>query len=121
MNSEMQIHLQKVKFYGYHGLDAGEEITGGEFEVSLTACYSPFHLPILKIEETLDYTLLLEIVRERMKKPAHLLETLATEIAGEIIAKFSTVTNVKISISKLHPPIRNFEGSVGVTFKIKRD
>lgn len=121
MNAEMQIHLQKVKFYGYHGLDAGEEITGGEFEVSLITYYLPVNLPINKIDETLDYTLLLEIVRQRMKKPAHLLETLATEIAGEIIAKFSMVTSVEISISKLHPPVKNFEGSVGVTFKLKRD
>ncbi len=121
MNPEMQIHLQKVKFVGYHGLDAGEEVTGGEFEVSLTINYIPIEIPIKKIEETVDYTVLLSIVRQRMNNPAHLLETLATEIASEIIAKFSIVTEVEISISKLHPPIQNFEGSVGVTFKIKRN
>lgn len=121
MNREMQIYLQKVKFFGRHGLHAGEEITGGEFEVSLTTNYIPVQIPIKKIEETLDYTALLSIVRERMLRPAHLLETLATEIASEIIAKFSIVTAVEISISKLHPPIKNFEGSVGVTFKIKRN
>jgi len=56
-----------------------------------------------------------------MNKPAQLLETLATEIAGEIIEKFPVVTGVEISISKLHPPIKNFLGTVGVTFKIKKD
>jgi len=121
MNAEMQIDLQKVQFFGYHGLDAGEEIIGGQFEVNLTTHYIPIEIPIKKIEDTLDYTALLEIIRERMQKPAHLLETLATEIAGEIIAKFSIVTAVEISISKLHPPIPNFEGSARVTFKIKRD
>lgn len=121
MPAEMQVHLQKVKFFGYHGLDAGEEIIGGEFEVNLTTYYVPTRIPIKKIEETIDYTALLAIVRERMQKPVHLLESLATEIASEIIAKFSIVTEVEISISKLHPPIKNFEGSVGVTFKIKRE
>lgn len=120
MHAEMQIHLQKVKFYAYHGLHAGEEIIGGEFEVSLTTSYLPIQIPIKKIKETVDYTVLLDIIRERMQKPAHLLETLATEIASEIIAKFSIVTAVEISISKLHPPVENFEGSVGVTFEIKR-
>ena len=67
-----------------------------------------------------DYTELLKIVKQRMQHPAHLLETLATEIASEIIAKFSIVTEVAISIYKLHPPIENFEGSVGVTYKLKR-
>ncbi len=121
MHAEMQIHLQKVKLFGYHGLHAGEEVTGGEFEVSLVTHYIPEQIPINKIEETLDYTALLALVREKMKKPVHLLETLATEISSEIIAKFSIVTEVDISISKLHPPIENFEGSVGVAFKLKRN
>ena len=121
MYAEMQIHLQKVRLFGYHGLNAGEEIAGGEFEINLTAHYLPVKLPILNIEDTLDYTTLLAIVKNRMKKPVFLLETLATEIASEIIAKFAVVTEVEISIFKLHPPIENFEGSVGVTFKVKRN
>ncbi|MCW3106288.1 MAG: dihydroneopterin aldolase [Segetibacter sp.] len=121
MNSVMEIQLQKVKVFGFHGLHAGEEIIGGEFEVNLVVSYVPAQIPIKKIEETLDYTVLLSIVKQRMQKPAHLLETLATEIASEIIAKFSIVTEVAVSIHKLHPPIENFEGSVGVTYKIKRD
>lgn len=121
MHAEMQIHLQKVRFFSHHGMHPGEEITGGKFEISLVTHYLPIKIPIIKIEETLDYTALFEIIKEKMKKPVHLLETLATEIAGEIIAKFSIVTEVEISISKLHPPIKNFEGSVGVTFKIKRN
>jgi dihydroneopterin aldolase len=55
-----------------------------------------------------------------MEKPALLLETLATEIASEIFAKFPIVIEVAISIFKLHPPIKNFEGSVGVSFTLKR-
>ena len=121
MHAEMQIHLQKVKFFSYHGLDAGEEVTGAEFEVNLTAHYLPTQIPVKEIQETIDYTALLSIVRERMQKPAHLLETLATEIGSEIIAKFPAVTEIEISITKLHPPIKNFEGAVGVTFKIKRN
>lgn len=121
MNAVMEIQLQKVKMFGFHGLHAGEEITGGEFEVSLTVSYLPDRMVIKNLEETLDYTALLAIVKQRMQKPAHLIETLATEIAGEIIAKFSIVTELAVSIYKLHPPIENFEGAVGVTYTIKRD
>src|SRR3954469_12270710 len=101
MNAVMKIELQKLKFFGFHGLLPGEEIIGGEFEVSLTVCYIPAQIIIKKIEETLDYTALFDLVKERMQKPAHLLETLATEIASEIIVKFSIVTRVEISIYKL--------------------
>lgn len=117
----MQIHLEKIKLFGYHGLHAGEEVTGGEFEVSLTSYYTPTEIPINKIEQTVDYTALLSIIKEKVKHPVHLLETLATEIAREIIAKFSMVNEVVISIYKLHAPIENFEGRVGVTFRTKRN
>jgi dihydroneopterin aldolase len=121
MNTTMEIQLNKLKLFGYHGLLPGEEIIGGEFEINLVAKYLPGQLVIKKIDETIDYTVLLEIVRRRMQKPAHLLETLATEIASEIIAKISIVTEVAISVYKLQPPIENFEGSVGVVYTIKRN
>lgn len=121
MVSLMEIKLEQVKLFGFHGLHAGEEIVGGEFEITLSAFYLPAQIPIKEIGETLDYTVLLAIVKERMQRPAHLLETLASEIAGEIIAKFSIVTTVVISINKLNPPIRSFEGTVGVTYTLKRN
>jgi len=121
MNSIMEIHLQKVRLSGFHGLDAGENILVGQFEVSLTAIYNPARIPVTELHETLDYTVLLGMVEKRMAKPTLLLETLATDIGSEIIAKFQIVTEVTISIIKLHPPIINFRGSVGVTFTIKRN
>lgn len=120
MKALMEIQLQKVKVFGFHGLHEGENVIGGEFEVNLSTIYKPDNIIIKNIEETLDYTELLKIVKKRMQQPAHLLETIATEIAGEIISKFSIVTEVAISIYKLHPPIEEFEGSVGITYKLKR-
>jgi dihydroneopterin aldolase len=117
----MQVHLRQLKLYGYHGLDEGEDVLGGEFEVSLTASYLPTHVPIVSIGQTIDYTILYDIVKQRMQKPTPLLETLATEIASEIFAKFTNVEEVVISIFKLHPPIKNFQGSVGVTYQLKRE
>ncbi len=117
----MEVHLKQVKLYGYHGLVEGEDVLGGEYEVSLTASYLPTEVPVVSINQTIDYTVLYNIIIARMQKPTRLLETLATEIVGEIFAKFSVVNNVAISIFKLHPPIKNFEGSAGVTYQLKRD
>lgn len=115
----MEVKLKNVKIFAYHGLHAGEEIVGGEYKVDLTVSYIPDRIIIKKIEETIDYTELLQIVKQKMSKPAHLIEAVATEIGSEIIAKFSIVTEVEISIDKLHPPIESFEGSVGITYKVK--
>jgi dihydroneopterin aldolase len=117
----MQVHLRQLKLYGYHGLDEGENVLGGEYEVSLTASYVPSHVPVVSIEQTINYTVLYDMVKQRMQRPTPLLETLATEIASEIFAKFSNADEVVISIFKLHPPIKNFQGSVGVTYQLKRE
>ncbi len=117
----MQVHLRQLKLYGYHGLDEGEDVLGGEYEVSLTASYHPTNVPVISIAQTIDYTILYEMIKQRMQKPTPLLETLATEIASEIFAKFQNVEEVVISIFKLHPPIKNFQGSVGVTYQLKRE
>jgi dihydroneopterin aldolase len=121
MSGEMEIHLRNVRIYGYHGVHAGEEILGGEYQINLTAHYIPQAFAIDAIDHTLDYTALLTIVKERMQERSNLLETVAVDIASEIIVKFSMVTEVVISIYKLHPPIANFEGSVGVTYKLNRN
>jgi dihydroneopterin aldolase len=116
----MKIHLKDVKMFAYHGLDIGEDILGGEYEINLTVSYIPAIIPLVELNETVDYTKLHLLLLERMKKPAKLLEAVATELASEIIAKFPIVNEVEISITKLHPPIVSFQGSVGVTFKINR-
>jgi 7,8-dihydroneopterin aldolase/epimerase/oxygenase len=117
----MQVHLRQLKLYGYHGLDEGEDVLGGDYEVSLTASYIPEKIPIVSIDQTIDYTVLYSIIKVRWQKPTHLLETLATEIVSEIFAKFPAVEDVVISIHKLHPPIKDFQGAVGVTYQSKRD
>ena len=117
----MEIRLEKIRTYSYHGLHTGEEILGGEFEINLSAHYTPLELPIINLSDTVDYSALYELVKTRMQKPALLLETLATEIAAEILAKFSLVEEVNISIYKLHPPIPHFQGRVGVAFTLKRN
>jgi len=115
------IHLNKLLFHSYHGVHDEEKLIGGKFEVSLLAKYHPSITPIKKLEETVNYVSLYEMVKTRMSQPSELLETIATELATEILAHFSIVEEVEISITKLHPPIVSFQGSVGVTYILKRE
>jgi dihydroneopterin aldolase len=45
------------------------------------------------------------IVREEMKKPTHLLETVAKRILVRILNESEMVNKVTVVISKLNPPI----------------
>jgi dihydroneopterin aldolase len=55
-----------------------------------------------------------------MMEPRHLLETVATTMAHEILDLFALAAEVSITIKKITPPIVGFQGSVGVHYTGKR-
>jgi len=117
----LKIELSKLRFHGFHGVHEEESRAGGDFEVNLTVHFQPVSLPVRHLNETIDYTYLYELVKHRMERPTRLLETLATEIADEILSSFLSVEELEVSIKKLNPPIPFFNGSVAASYAVKRD
>jgi dihydroneopterin aldolase len=111
------IHLHNVRFFCRHGLHEEETLLGNEYEVNVSVGIAPVSLPVYQLDQTIDYTELLHIVKTRMELPTALLETLATEIAREIQSRYPRVEKISISIRKLYPPVNSFEGSLGVSFE----
>lgn len=116
----LSIHLHNLQFFAHHGLYEEEKVLGNLFELNVSVTHSPRRLPVHRLEDTIDYVAVYELIRKRMAVPTPLLETLATELAQEILAKFSLAEEVFLSIRKLHPPVTGMEGSVGVSFTLKR-
>ena len=94
---------------------------GDEYEVNVIVKYQPASDVISSLDETVNYVSLYEIVKKRMQQPTALLETISMEIVAEFMAQFSMIEEAEISITKLHPPMVNFQGSVGVTHSKKRN
>lgn len=117
----LELSLSTLRFYAHHGLYKEEKILGGEFEVNVIIWQQEKTFPILHLEEAIDYTAIYSLLKERMKNPTPLLETLVTSIAQEILTNFSLAEEVKISITKIHPPIIAFGGSVSVSYHLKRN
>ena len=116
MNDSITIELKQLRFFAFHGLYPEEKKTGNEFEVDLFVTYSPGNGIITGLEETVNYVALFELLKKEMQQPRELLETLAMEIAGLIHASFRFTKRIEIRITKLHPPIDRFTGSVGVNY-----
>lgn len=116
----LSIHLHNLQFYSFHGVHDEEKILGGKFEVNVTVTYQPASTPIKSLAETINYVSIYALLKKRMDEPTPLLETIATEVAAEILQQFSLAEEVAISITKLHPPIVAFQGSVGVSYNLKR-
>ena len=115
----LSIHLNNVFFFAYHGLYEHEKLNGNNFEVNLTVNYQPTKL-ITNISETINYVAVYELLNNRMQLATPLLETLVMDIANQILAQFPLVEDTYISIKKMQPPIANFDGSVGVSYSLKR-
>jgi 7,8-dihydroneopterin aldolase/epimerase/oxygenase len=116
----LTIHLNNVKFFAYHGLYEHEKVNGNEFEVNLVVHYFPQQICIDRIEDTVDYAQLFQLVSNRMAIATPLLETLVMEIANSVIEQFTMVAHVFVSIAKLKPPIPNYQGSVTVSYELSR-
>lgn len=116
----LSIHLQNLTLFAHHGIYQEEKLLGNAFELNITINYEPVGLPVKHLSDSIDYVAVYELVKKRMAIPTPLLETVITEIATEILAQFSLAEEVFIAIRKKYPPITQMEGSVGVSFSLKR-
>ncbi|MFT3911783.1 MAG: dihydroneopterin aldolase [Ferruginibacter sp.] len=113
--SLITIHLNKLEFFAHHGLHDEEAITGTTFEVSVSVAFEP-EGKITSINQTINYAEVYKVIEKHMAHPVALLEMLAENISDAIYLLDKRIKNINISINKIHPPITNFIGQVGVTF-----
>jgi 7,8-dihydroneopterin aldolase/epimerase/oxygenase len=111
------VELNAATFFAFHGLYEEEKKTGGEFEVNLGVSYFTDITIIDKMEQTVNYVKLYDLVKQQMQVPTGLLETVAMRISEEIKGVFPQINEIIIKIKKKHPPIHNFSGSLSVTYR----
>jgi 7,8-dihydroneopterin aldolase/epimerase/oxygenase len=100
------IRLNKMVFYGYHGVSAPEKETGRRFEVDveLEADLAPSGQTD-SLTDTVDYVAVYQKVREIVEgKAFSLIESLAVKLADAILEEFP-VFRVTIKVRKIIPPI----------------
>lgn len=116
----LSIHLHNVVMFAYHGLYDFEKVNGNHFEINLTVNYQP-KAPIVNISQTINYVDIFSIVNNRMQIATPLLETLVMDIAEQILAQYSIAEEIIIAIKKMQPPITDFNGTVGISYILKRN
>ncbi|MEP7163673.1 MAG: dihydroneopterin aldolase [Ferruginibacter sp.] len=109
------IHLNKLAFFAHHGLHDEEAITGTSFEIDVSIQFDAKG-KINSLHQTINYAAAYEVIKKHMLHPVALLESLAQDITEDIYLLDNRITVIKIDINKLHPPIKNFIGSVGVSY-----
>lgn len=109
------IHLKKLQFFSFHGMHEEEKILGNEYEVNVEVVFDEKGT-ITKIDDTINYVTIFELVKQRMNIPTPLLETVAQDIADKVYAADNRVRSIRVLVEKKNPPIANIQGSVSVTY-----
>ncbi len=114
--------MNRMVFYGYHGVYPEENKLGQRFFIDLTI-ETNFSKASQSddINDTIDYGLVYESVKAVMEgRPRKLIEKLAEEIAQKLFKQFSLIENVTIKLTKPDPPIPGHYDSVAIEITRKR-
>jgi dihydroneopterin aldolase len=117
-----KIYVNKMEFYGYHGVFPEENKLGQRFFVDLNVS-----LDLMQAGQTdeLDYSVnygeLYAVCQEIVEgAPVKLIETVAERIAGKILADFPRVSEVTVTLTKPDPPIPGHYKSVAIEITRRR-
>lgn len=101
-----EIFLEGLEFYARHGVYAEEASLGNRFEVDLHIGFTeqgPSSQD--KLQNTLDYVSVYQIVKNEMEIRSRLLEHLADRIGQQLLDEFGEIHFLSVKISKLNPPL----------------
>ncbi|MFM9911217.1 MAG: dihydroneopterin aldolase [Chitinophagaceae bacterium] len=115
----ISIELQNIRMHAFHGIFEGEKKTGSNYELTIKVSYEEGNSRFEDIKETISYTEIFAIIKQRMKISTPLLEKVADSIIKRIRHQFPNTREISISIYKLEAPIENFEGKIGITMHKK--
>lgn len=106
-NCQIEICVNRIKVYAYHGCHPQERVVGGDFFVSISALVDvePSAWRDDQLEGTADYSRFVSIVRREMAVPSNLLEHVAARIASSVLAECPSVQKVSVTIEKENPPL----------------
>lgn len=100
------IGLEGMIFHSKHGVFPEEEVLGARYEVDVFITTSILKSGISdQLADTIDYSKIYQLIKKRMQERYKLLESLAYQLAHEILSSDNRIQKVKIKISKLHPPL----------------
>ncbi|MDR1203673.1 MAG: dihydroneopterin aldolase [Tannerellaceae bacterium] len=101
-----KIKLKELKFYAYHGVLPQETLVGNNYIINVTLT-----VPLVKamfndnLNDTINYAAVYNIIKQEMAVPSKLLEHVAGRILHSLKHHFPQLIEVKLSVSKLNPPL----------------
>ena len=111
------VTLETMKFHAFHGVTEEERTIGGTYLAEISYTIDTEAVNTDRLEDTVDYTVLYELVKEEMKASSQLIEHVAGRILKAVQARFPKIRQLNVKVSKLHPPVNGEMNCVSVTIK----
>jgi dihydroneopterin aldolase len=113
-----EIHVTGIRCYGYIGCLKEERIIGREYVVDV-ALYANLEKAAAtdKLQHTIDYCVVYNLVVKEMKKPCNLLEHVCQNIIDQLKKEFVQLQQVKVRVTKPNPPLNGDVHHVSVTLQ----
>lgn len=117
-----KIMVNKMQFYGFHGLFPEENKLGQRFYVDVTLFGDLQKAGKTdNMNDSVDYGDIYETVRYIVEgKAYHLLEAVAEEVAGQLLSSYALVHKCTVRVEKPDPPIPGHYDSVAVEIHRER-
>jgi len=111
------ITLETMKFHAFHGVMAEERATGGTFLVDVSYTFDTNAVETDRLEDTVDYSDLYDLVKEEMLKQSFTIEHVAGRTLKAIISRFPQIQELVVKIAKLNPPVNGEMASASAMIK----
>lgn len=115
------IRVNNIRLYAFHGCLPEEEKIGGHYrvDVKIEAEVSSA-IQMDNLSDTVDYCMVYEIVKREMAIRSRLIEHVAGRIAKTLVHELHEIRKVRVSVTKLAPPVNGDVGEVRVDVTEKR-
>ena len=115
------VKITNIRVYAHHGCLQEESIVGSEYSVDVSVAANLAKASGSdELMDTVDYVHIHQIVKEEMQIASKLLEHVAKRIIDKILTEIAMVDDVKVSVSKINPPIGGDVEKVTVVLSSKR-
>lgn len=116
------IRVRDIRLYTNHGCLEEEGKIGSDYIVHVEVEADLEKSSVSdRLDETVDYVSLYQIVCKHMQQRVKLLETVVKKINDEIMDRFAEVQSSEVEVCKINPPIGGDVGYVSVTGKAQRE
>ena len=104
--TDSYIHLNRLRFHAFHGVEAQERLVGNTYEISLRLqCDVTTAMQTDDVCHTVNYASVYAVVKEEMAVPSQLVEHVAGRIGARIFQDFPAVKALQLQLTKLNPPM----------------